>query len=330
MVKQLCDWEYGVPCQCINSKNIANRPPGYFDNFLLKMNGKLEGKNSLVRMENFFNGELKIDGQTMVIGIDVNHPAEAELSKYSVAAAVCSLDVNCYRYAATVRVQKEARLEAVTQIGGMIDELIQEFCLFNRPGPNSKKLNLIIFRDGIDEGQFTKIRNIELGQIKAKAQRLGAKVTMIVVQKRHHTRFVQKLAPKKYEKVQYANVSSGTVVDNGIVDPQYKMFYLKSHPGKLGTAKSSKYVILENEQNWSVDQLQRLCYHLCYNSIRTRNSNAIPTPIRYADLCAHRGKLHLEALHQSGVPIDHLINDQQAFTHFFMAKPQVKRNLYFC
>lgn len=34
---------------------------------------------------------------------------------------------------------------------------------------------------------------------------------------------------------------------------------------------------------------------MCYNSIRTRNVIAHPTPIRYADLCAYRSKLHIEA-----------------------------------
>ena len=45
----------------------------------------------------------------------------------------------------------------------------------------------------------------------------------------------------------------------------------------------------------STDDLQRLCFITCFNSIRTRTVISIPTPVRYADLCAYRSKLHIEA-----------------------------------
>ena len=43
------------------------------------------------------------------------------------------------------------------------------------------------------------------------------------------------------------------------------------------------------------DQMQQFCFLVCYNSIRTRGVLAIPSPVRYADLCAYRSKLHVEA-----------------------------------
>ena len=45
----------------------------------------------------------------------------------------------------------------------------------------------------------------------------------------------------------------------------------------------------------SVDAIQKMCFVVCYNSIRTRGVLAIPTPVRYADLCCYRSKLHVEA-----------------------------------
>ena len=45
----------------------------------------------------------------------------------------------------------------------------------------------------------------------------------------------------------------------------------------------------------TADTVQKMCFLLCYNSIRTRGVLAIPTPVRYADLCAYRSKLHIEA-----------------------------------
>ena len=45
----------------------------------------------------------------------------------------------------------------------------------------------------------------------------------------------------------------------------------------------------------NADTIQKMCFLVCYNSIRTRGVLAIPTPVRYADLCAYRSKLHVEA-----------------------------------
>ena len=46
----------------------------------------------------------------------------------------------------------------------------------------------------------------------------------------------------------------------------------------------------------TTDSLQRLCFYSCFNCIRTRNTISIPIPVRYADLCAYRSKLHIEAM----------------------------------
>lgn len=62
-----------------------------------------------------------------------------------------------------------------------------------------------------------------------------------------------------------------------------------------GTSKPTKYVIIQDDLHLSSDDVQKLCFYSCYNSIRTRNVIAIPTAVRYADLCAYRSKMHIEA-----------------------------------
>ena len=52
---------------------------------------------------------------------------------------------------------------------------------------------------------------------------------------------------------------------------------------------------MRDDLNLTADQIQKMCFMACYNSIRTRNVIAIPTMVRYADLCAYRSKLHVEA-----------------------------------
>ena len=60
-----------------------------------------------------------------------------------------------------------------------------------------------------------------------------------------------------------------------------------------------KYVVLENDYDKKVfnnDALQKFVFYLCHNCTRFRGGAiALPTPVRYADLCAYRAKVHVEA-----------------------------------
>ena len=43
------------------------------------------------------------------------------------------------------------------------------------------------------------------------------------------------------------NCKPGTLVDTAITSPYFQDFYLQSHDGIKGTAKSAHYFVLENE-----------------------------------------------------------------------------------
>ena len=65
--------------------------------------------------------------------------------------------------------------------------LICSFQKHNRTLPN----RIIFYRDGLDSGQFQKCLDFEVQAIKNACKALGfnPKITMIIAQKRHHTRF---------------------------------------------------------------------------------------------------------------------------------------------
>lgn len=216
----------GVVTQCVNSDNICPIPRGYFNNILLKINGKLGGINQVV-MEQEWNSLKNFPrDKTMVIGIDVNHPSTDEASGCSVSAAVGSFDKTFSRYAASVRVQKFDRNESVEMLDSMVEDLLNEYNKINKCFPSC----LIIFRDGVSEGQFDMIKKKELPLVKKAIAKLNAtiKIVLIIVQKRHHTRFVS-IAGNNGPKGNSHNVPSGTVVDSSIVNPHYDSFYLNSH-----------------------------------------------------------------------------------------------------
>lgn len=150
---------------------------------------------------------------------------------------------------------------------------------------NNKTLpaKIIFYRDGVSESQFEKIKTLEFHQIRegfndaaAKCKKTAQKVeiALIVVTKRHHTRFYPEkdvplelhiphdALPKDVTGVRKntadKNCPFGLVVDSDVTDPNYFSFYLQSHQSALGTAKKSHYIVVQNEAALSFMDLQTL------------------------------------------------------------------------
>lgn len=96
----------------------------------------------------------------------------------------------------------------------------------------------------------------ELNQIKQAARNIIGnnsslpKVTLLVVGKRHHTRFFPS------SKSGTENIPCGLVIDHTVVNPQHFNFYLQSHDSPLGTARSAHCVVITNESEYSASELQ--------------------------------------------------------------------------
>lgn len=243
LIKYSCDQQFGIPSQCFKAEYIGRLPNGYFDQFLLKVNGKCGGVNSLVEPTQLRDFPFNL-ARTMFVGIDVNHPAETEKLASSVSAAVGSLDSNFSRYAASIYAQKKDRDEILKNLEPMICELLEEYHKANGALPE----NLIIFRDGVSEGQYMKVLICELPNIRAgvlKMTREPIKITLITVTKHHNTRFALTTANTQGRRPTW-NVPSGTVVDNTIVEPLWRTFYLNSHFSLLVSAHCSSLIIFSN------------------------------------------------------------------------------------
>lgn len=214
-------------------------PPGYFETFLLKVNGKLGGQNSALDPQALRSLPFNCS-ETMLVGVDVSHPGESERVLSSVAAAVGSYDATFAKYSASLRVQRKECDEMVKQLDGMMSELLQQYAKHNR---KAFPRNVIVFRDGVSEGQFDKVLAIEVPLIREAFKALtgqNVKLVLVVVQKRHHTRFARTQQNTDGRKPTY-NVPSGTVVDRGIVEPYLKVFYLNSHFSPLVSDQFSNF-----------------------------------------------------------------------------------------
>ncbi|WZZ39724.1 hypothetical protein YC2023_035983 [Brassica napus] len=296
--KKVCLTEAGINTQCICPTKINDQ---YLTNVLLKINSKLGGINSLLGIECSSNIPLINKIPTLILGMDVSHGSPGRADVPSVAADLdCSsscLDLCCKvvgsknwplisRYRAAVRTQSP-KLEMIDSLfqpvedpvngdNGIMNELFVEF--FKTSNARKPK-QIIIFRDGVSESQFNQVLNIEVDQIIKAYQRLGEtdvpKFTVIVAQKRHHTKLFQ---AKGHENV--------PAVDTKIVHPTNYDFYMCAHAGIIGTSRPAHYHVLLDEIGFSPDELQNLIHSLSYVNQRSTTATSIVAPVRYAHLAA--------------------------------------------
>jgi len=230
----------------------------------------------------------------MIVGADVGH-ASPGVQRPSLASVVFSMDSTFSRYQALARLQ-QGRVEAIADLKEMMVDAFGKFHGANSRTPE----RVVFFRDGVSEGEFSRVRDIEVGAIhdaieevrgilKAKGVTLAnpPKLTFIIVGKRHHLKFFVQARDSVDQPPQ------GLVVDTEVVSPLYPNFYLQSHAGMLGTRKSSHYTVLHNENEvFDADFIQGLAYSLCHLQARATKGVSIPAPVAYADLVCSRVEFH--------------------------------------
>jgi len=300
-VKRVGDTVLGMATQCVQAKNVNKTSPQTLSNLCLKINVKLGGVNSILLP----SIRPKVFNEPVIfLGADVTHPpAVSNLSgdnkKPSIAAVVGSQDAHPSRYAATVRVQQH-RQEIIHELCAMVKE---HLVMFYKSTGGYKPHRIIMYRDGVSEGQFMPVLQHELTAIREACIKLEPDykpgITFIVVQKRHHTRLF--CSDKKEQSGKSGNIPAGTTVDIGITHPTEFDFYLCSHQGIQGTSRPSHYHVLWDDNHFDADELQQLTYQLCHTYVRCTRSVSIPAPAYYAHLVAFRARYHLvEKEHDSG------------------------------
>ncbi|KAJ3252113.1 eukaryotic translation initiation factor 2C, 2 [Chytriomyces hyalinus] len=288
-IKLLGETKLNIMTQCIQSRHLPpNGPkPGVCVNLALKINGKLGGVNMTVDPAKMLN-VLGKPIPTMIMGADVSHPPAGSQGGVSIASVVASMDSKFAEYRASIKVQGP-RLEIIGDLKGMCAELMEQF---KGRAKGRMPSRVLFFRDGVGEGQFNQVAIQEVQNLKAALQALGApdtKLTFLVVNKRHSHRF---FAQDSREADRKGNVMAGTVVDSGITHPFEFDFFLNSHQGLQGTSRSAHYHVLYDENNFSPDDLQEICYRMCYLFSRATRSVGLVPAVYYAHLVAQRARCY--------------------------------------
>ncbi|VAH24083.1 unnamed protein product [Triticum turgidum subsp. durum] len=282
--KKKCLADFGIVTQCLAPQRVNDQ---YLSNLLLKINAKLGGLNTLLQIE--AARAIPIVGKvpTIILGMDVSHGQPGQSDRPSIAAVVSSREWPLIsKYRATVHTQspKQEMMASLFKPRGTEDDgLIRESLIdFYTSSGKRKPDQVIIFRDGVSESQFTQVINIELEQIieacKCLDDKWEPKFTVIVAQKNHHTRFFQTNSPE--------NVPPGTVVDKQVCHPKNFDFYMCAHAGMIGTSRPTHYHVLHDEIGFSGDELQEFVHSLSYVYQRSTTAISVAAPIAYAHLAA--------------------------------------------
>ncbi|CAK9182108.1 unnamed protein product [Ilex paraguariensis] len=287
-LKWVSEIQVGVITQCCLVSYANKGNDQYLANLALKINAKLGGSNvELIERLPRFEGEEPV----MFVGADVNHPAARNSTCPSIAAVVATMNwPAANRYAARVCPQNH-RKEKILNFGTMCLDLVNTYAQLNKVKPKK----IVVFRDGVSEGQFAMVLNEELLNLKMAIyeEHYRPTITLVIARKRHQTRL---FLENEREGGGSGNVPPGTVVDTTIVHPFEFDFYLCSHYGSLGTSKPTHYYVLWDEHNFTSDQLQRLIYNLCFTYARCTKPVSLVPPVYYADLVAYRGRIFQEVV----------------------------------
>lgn len=311
-VKHIADTKAGIRTICVVGAKLSNTKgqDKYFANVALKFNLKLGGVNQKIDDRKL---GIIAEGKTMVVGIDVTHPSPgASQSAQSVAGMVASIDKELGQWPAVLRLNRAEEGKKSQEKVRALDEMLKSrLDLWRAHNKNQLPENILIYRDGVSEGQYSMVLNEELPLLRKGCERVYPandtkrglpKISIIVVGKRHHTRFYAttedgKLTDRK------GNPHHGTVVDRQVTEARNWDFFLQSHHSLQGTARPAHYFIAFDEIfkgrrvpagfSNNADVIEDLTHNMCYLFGRATKAVSLCPPAYYADLVCERARCYL-------------------------------------
>ncbi|KAH0536301.1 hypothetical protein FGG08_006816 [Glutinoglossum americanum] len=309
-IKYIADLKAGLHTVCVIGHKFGKGNDQCFRNIGMKFNLKCGGINHSLDANKL---GIISGGGTMVVGIDVTHPSPGSASNApSIAGIVASIDKNLGQWPADLRIQ-EARKEMVSDLEGLLKGRLALWRTRNKTLPE----NILVYRDGVSEGQYQTVMLEELPLLRAACastyppadtKKGLPRVSIIIVGKRHHTRFY----PTRTEDCDdSSNTKNGTIVDRGITEARNWDFFLQAHTCLQGTARPAHYFVILDEifgkrpapvGQTQADALEQLTHNMCYLFGRATKAVSICPPAYYADLVCERARCYLASFFNPETP----------------------------
>ncbi|XP_077999596.1 piwi-like protein 2 [Glandiceps talaboti] len=283
-IKKLCCIESPVPSQVIISRTISQQQKlrSVTQKVALQINCKLGGELWALEIP------LK---QLMVVGIDVYH--DATHGSRSVGAMVASTNNSLTRWFSRVCLQLPQQ-ELMDGLKLCLTAALRKYHEVNHTLPD----RIIVFRDGVGEGQLTFVSNYEVTQLKECFGHFGEtydpKLAVVVVQKRINTRIFAEY------NGQFDNPRPGLVMDHTVTMNNWYDYFLVSQHVRQGTVSPTHYIVVYDGSNLKPDHMQRLSYKLTHLYYNWPGTVRVPAPCQYAHKLAYLvgQNIHKEPSHE--------------------------------
>lgn len=304
-IKHLAENEIGIYTQCIlvnNLNHVEENPAGCKLTRLIveKVLGKIGTTHRKLEREGDHKSWTRLTDPkepTLVLGVDVCHPSpkersEEDIRKLSVATVVGNIDVDCTEFRASSRLQETGE-ENIVRFKDEISARICDFVVNTQSRPK----HIVVYRDGICEGDFQRILYEEKRAILDCCADIEPDykptITYIVVSKRHHTRFFLKNESEGHVEHGH-NVLPGTLVEDTVTTTDYYDFFLTTQVGQKGVAHPTHYYVLYDDWKPFVSFWPTVTHAFTYMFCRTTSTVSLPAPVLYAHLAAKRAKESLD------------------------------------
>uniref|UniRef100_A0A3P8SKU5 Piwi-like RNA-mediated gene silencing 1 n=1 Tax=Amphiprion percula TaxID=161767 RepID=A0A3P8SKU5_AMPPE len=237
-----------TPSQCVVSRTLS-RPQALMTiatKIALQMACKMGGELWTVDIP------LK---QLMIVGIDCYHDTTA--GKRSIGALVASLNQSMSRWFSKCVLQHRGQ-EIMDGLKMALTAALKDYLKFNKCLPS----RIIVYRDGVGDGQLHSVVNYEVSQIMDSIKSIGQdyepKLSVVVVKKRISSRFFY------HNNGNVLNPPPGTVIDTDVTRPEWYDFYIVSQAVQLGSVSPTHYNVVYDTSGLKPDHMQRLTYKLCH------------------------------------------------------------------
>lgn len=282
-IKKYLSVERGIPSQCFLAKHFRNEGPrvvSVCNKIAIQIASKIGGVP--------WSLQIPTSSKYMICGYDAWHDS---LTKTRSWGAFCSsLNSNFTKWWS--KADNHDQLEELsTNLANNVFEGVKKFYDVNKQLPDK----IFIYRDGVGQGDFDHVYDIEIKRIKdkliqwEKEREKKIQLAVIIVTKRIGARFFL-----KKQSNQFDNPPPGTVIDSDVTRKNHYDFYLVSHSTRNGTISPTMYDVIEDDTGIQASSMQTLSYKLCHLYFNWSGAVRVPAPCQYAHKLAY---LMGESLH---------------------------------
>lgn len=263
-VKRLASVDRGLITQCITSKLLRkdNVVTSACFKIAIQLAAKVGGEPWHVHIPMPY---------AMICGYDTYHDTSQRGRSYG--AFVASMNGTFSRWYSKAD-RHDVLNELSTNMSRNLDCALERYKELNNRYPD----RVVIYRDGVGDGQLDHVRSVELEQIeKAIRSKDGdIKLALIIVNKRIGARFYWKTGNT------FKNPPPGSVIDNYVTRKGRYDFYLTSQSTRHGTVTPTYYNIIADDTGLNAFKHQVLAFKLCFLYYNWAGTVRVPAPCQYA------------------------------------------------